>query len=363
MEPTEGTPGQAAPDLPVEDTGFVAPEQTSSADVPPAAAPDTADAYAGPAATRQQRRTRREPGERRKGTTAWLWPVIAVLLVCCALTSCGALWGAGILNGRAKTEEAFKNADVHWNLAAAELTKVNDTLSKAAADPKNIAASFAKLSAQGKEGIDKARTQLKQSAAALGDVEKSESKTTYLAAVTEAEAALTQFDAMLAYVKQLGKLYGLAASGVSKVKTGNANLSSAIRAANKSNYSETKKYASRASDAFAAAANEFSAANVVDKSAGFKKALAYTSKLKEEADVLAQVADAGSRNQISKYNSLAKEQADIQAAVNKMPQPEIIANENWANTALEKFARNIKDHVTKAEALHKKALELLKEGK
>jgi hypothetical protein len=372
MDPDNGAPRPPTePMLPVDPDAYVAPEGSAGPGTP-APLPDSADAYAGPSATaaagrrsggRSGRRSAPEPGERRRGNTKWLWPVLGVLLVCCALSSCGALWGAGVFNGRAKTEAAFKAADVHWALAATELTKVNDTVDKfSKVDAKNVAGSLTKLATEGEKGVVKAKDQLAQAKAALAEVEKSKSKTTYLAAVAEADAALVKMQALFAYVKHLGKLYGLAASGKAKVVIGNANLSSAVRAANKGNYKDTKRYASRASDAYSAAANDFAAGNVLDKSAGFKETLAYTAKVKAEADVLAQVADAGAKNQVASYNTLAKKQADLQAQVNKMPQGAILENPKWANAALDDLLGSIKKHITQAEALHAAALKLLKAG-
>jgi hypothetical protein len=363
--PTEPMP-------PADPSAHVAPEGSAAAPMPPAPLPDSADAYVGPSARsaagnrpdrRSGRRATPEPGERRRGNTKWLWPVIGVLLVCCALSSVGALWGVGVFNGRAKTDAAFKAADVHWALAASELTKVNDTVDKfSKVDAKNVAGSLTKLATEGEKGVARAKTELAQSKAALAGVETSSSRTAYLG-VDEADAGLAQMQALFAYVQHLGKLYGLAASGKAKVVIGNANLSSAVRAANKGNYKDTKRYASRASDAYSAAANDFAAGNVLDKSAGFKQTLAYTAKVKEEADVLAQVADAGTKNQAASYNALAKKQADLQAQVNKMPQGAILENPKWANAALDTFLRSIKAHIAEAEKLHARALKLLKAGK
>jgi hypothetical protein len=361
------------PPTPSADAGaYVAPQASPAAGeaAPPAPLPDSADAYAGPTTTvsdrpgrRSGRRPAPEPGERRRGNTKWLWPVIGVLLVCCALSSCGALFGVNVLGARAKTEAAFKAAEAHWALAATELGKVSDTVDKfSKVDAKNVSGSFTKLASEGEKGVTSAKTQLAQSKAALAGVATSKSKTSYLGAVAEADASLVQLQALFDYVNHLGKLYGLAASGVGKVRQGTTNLSTAIRAANKSDYKNTKLYASRASDQFSAAQKDFSAADALDKSAGFKKALAYTAKLKEEADVLYKVSDAGSKNQVSLYNTLAKQQAAIQAQVNKMPQPDIIANEKWANAALDGYLKTIKAHITKAEALHVLAIKQLKAG-
>jgi hypothetical protein len=289
-----------------------------------------------------------------------------VVVLCCALTSCGAVFGGfGLLfGGRAKAEDALKKADVHWNKAVDELDKMNTVLAKAGAiDPKSPSKAIAGIVTPAKKGVTGARAELKLSSAALAPLGTSVMKTTYLAAIAQADKALTEFDALLTYLNKIGRLYEYAVQGAADLKRGAGFLDEAVTAANKGNYAQVKRAAARAEVSFGGARKAFAAGDKLDSSAGFKKALVYVTKLDEEASVLRRLADAGTGKQTTRYNQLAAEQRTLQSQVAKLPLPDLVAQKDWAKARLDKYLKTIKSQIEAADKLQKAAHKAFEDGK
>jgi hypothetical protein len=176
-------------------------------------------------------------------------------------------------------------------------------------------------------------------------------KTAYTGAVDEAGAALADLDKMLTYIEHIGRLYEFSLKGSAQVHDATLNLDRAISAANQNDYAASKRFASRASDSLAAGAALFAAGDKTDRSAGFAKAVAYAAKLKEEAVLLVQLADAGAKKQTALYNTLAARQRVVQQAVAAMVQPEVIATTDWAALGLKRYQDSIQQHLDKGQAL------------
>ena len=340
----------------------------------PAAGPPTAAGPGGcprsepapPAAGARRRPVGRE--ERRKGRGAgWIWAVIAVIVLCCALTSCGMLFGGfgALLGGRATAQDALKKADAHWMKAVAELDRMNVVLAKAGTiDPKSPSKAIAGIVTPAKKGIASARAELKLAGAALSPLGKSVMKTSYVGAIGEADKSLVEFEAMLAYLTKVGKLYEYAVQGAADLKRGAGFLDEAVTAANKGNFA--------AGDASPRAvprsrwprpARRSLAGDKLDKTAGFKKALAYVTKLDEEASVLKRLADAGTKKQAGLYNSLAAQQRTLQGQVAKLPLPDLVAQKDWAKARLDTYLKTIKTRIEAADKLQKAAHTAFDQGK
>jgi hypothetical protein len=253
---------------------------------------------------------------------------------------------------KTKVEQAKKAADDHWQRATKAMAAVSSTLDKAQpVKPKTLARDVARVTGQARTGVDKARGELKAAAAAIEPLRASKMKTAYTSAVSEADAALADLDRMLAYIEHIGRLYEFSLKGSAQVHDATLNLDRAISAANQNNYAACGRFATRASNSLTAGAALFSSGDKTDRSAGFAKAVAYATKLKEEAALLVELADAGSKKQLPRYNALAARQRVVQQAVASMVQPEVIATTNWAALGLKRYQDSIQLHLDRGQAL------------
>ena len=283
--------------------------------------------------------------------------VIVVIVLGCALTTCGALAGTGLFGSQqARTATAVEQADGHWQEATIAMERAATALSglKPAVGPATSAA-VATAAAEASVAVAAAQVELKAAGEVVSGLPDSKLKVAYKGAVAEANAALAGLDSMLVSLQTANRLYGVAAAGAEQVRGGTAHLAAGILAANGDRYPDAHREALAATRSYDAARAAFKTGQAIDPKAGFDKAIAYTDKLTAEAKLLLQLADAGASKQIAQYNTLAARQAATQKEIAALAQPPIIANREAVVARIDRQRTAIRQHLDHAQKLYEQA--------
>jgi len=327
--------------------GGYPPQQGGMAPPPPPPPP--------PGLFPQQSATAPAPKKRRVGL---IIGIVAAVLLLCALGSCVALIGFGVIGGSGQ-RATVAQAEQHFSAALSSVATASAAVKEAvgADDAKATAAvdSADKALRNGRDEIAAAR-------AAIEGLDASQGKDDYLASLTSATEALDALQDLVAYM-------GTATDMASKVDeagtTGSkaiSDLSAAIKSGNSNAYSRMKRQAQAASAGFAKAALLLRDAAKLDTSVGLDKAAAYMDKRKAEADLTVKMADEGKAGKMSAYNADIKRVKTLRAQAAAIGTPAIVEDPQWVEKRLETLSTQITDAAQKADQLRTKALQELGAG-
>lgn len=307
-------------------------------------APPAASGYASPPAA--------APGAPKKRKTLLIVAVVVVLLTLCGLGGCAALFIAGSSSSDEKA--SVERAETHYTAARSAVgsasVAIEGAKSSSAATSKSAVAEAERLLRTGRDEIAAAR-------AVMEELDDSAGKTDYLASLDAAVAALDGLEDLVAYMgTATGMFQKTKDAGAASSKAGD-DLNDAISAGNARDYTKMKTKARTAYDGFAKATVLFREAHKLDKSAGLDKLAFYADKRRQQAEVVLRMADEGKAGKTSAYNKDIDLMRSMGAAAEKIADPSIVDDPEWAEKRLADLVKRIEQAGEKADQLHVSALE------
>jgi len=349
----QGTPppppgGMAPPPPPPAPPGAPAP-----APQPPAPAPAAPVAAPAPAYAPQPQYAAQQPpaAPPKKRNGAVIAVIITILLLCIAASCIGVFLFAA--SGSNDTE-AISQAEVHFTAAENSVAKVEEAITAAgdAEDPEAVSAAVDQADAALRVGRD----EIAAAKASIEQIEDSQGKTDYLAALDAATATLDGLQDLVAYMDTASGMVAKAAQAAEVVAQANSAMESAISRANGNSYSTMASKAALAAKLYAQATILFEEADKLDKSAGFKKAAAYAEKRRQQANIVIRMASEGRAGRVSAYNADIKRQAALGKAAVAIGLPAIVTDPAWAENRLASLTESITAEAARVDDLRLKAL-------
>jgi len=338
-------PGGLAPPPPPPATAPAPPPPASVPAPPPptpAAAPapiQVPDPVAAPAA----------PPKRRNGL---LIALIIGFVLFCGISAClGVFLFASSGSG---DDEIISQAEVHFSRAETSVSTVESAIS--AAGETDDVAKIAAAVAQADNAIRVSRDEIAAARASIEQLDDSQGRSDYLAALDAATLTLDGLQDLVGYLDTATGMAGKAAAAGDLIVKANANMESAIALGNKNSYTAMRAKAVAAAGLYAKATFLLDEADKLDTTAGLKKAASYTDKRRQEADILVRMADSGKAGRVSAYNADIKRQVAMGKAAVAIGLPAIISDPNWADKRLESLTASITAAATRTDQLHTQAL-------
>ncbi|NTU72162.1 MAG: hypothetical protein HGB10_10145 [Coriobacteriia bacterium] len=346
--PPPGTfPGQpAAPPPPQQPPAYGQPTYQQPA-APPQQPPAYGQqpAYGGP--------PQAPPPKKGKGG---IIAVVIAIVVLCGLFACGAI-AFSLFSGGSDTD-SISQAEQHFTAAVSAVESATVSLDELSKGDASSAEIRAVVDSTG-NSLRTARDEIASARAIAEAWDDSQGKTDYLAALEAATATLDALEEMVAYVDTANGMLQKATQGGKEAGGGNSDLSAAISAGNKNQYSKMRSKAQSAQAHYVRAALLFRDAHKLDKSAGLDKAAKYCDLRKKQADVVVRMASEGSGHRYSAYNADIKKMNKYGNDAEKVGEPAIVKDPNWAENRLAKMEAAVTEVGTKADTLRAQALTAL----
>ena len=204
-----------------------------------------------------------------------------------------------------------------------------------------------------------ARDEVAAAGAIAAQWEESQGKADYIAGLAATTATLNSLQDLVAYVNTAGGMLAKAKQAGKEATSGNRTLSSAIKDGNSSKYSSMRTKAQAAQTHYVKAALLFREAHALDKSAGLDKAAKYVDYRKKQADVVVRMAAEGAARRYKAYNADIKKMKSYSRSAEKVGEPAIVSDSDWAAKRLALLETAITESSTQADELRQKALQEL----
>ena len=292
------------------------------------------------------------PPKRRNGLLIAL--IIGFVLFCGIGACIGVFLFASSGSG---DNEIISQAEVHFSKAETSVSRVEGAI--AAAGETDDGAKIAAAVAQADSAIRVSRDEIAAARASIEQLDDSQGKADYLAALDAATLTLDGLQDLVGYLDTATGMAGMAAAAGDFIVKANANMESAIALGNKDSYTAMRAKAVAAAGLYAKATFLLDEADKLDPTAGLKKAASYTDKRRQEADILVRMAESGKAGRVSAYNADIKRQVAMGKAAVAIGLPTIIADPNWADKRLASLTDSITVDAVRTDELHTKALEEL----
>jgi hypothetical protein len=306
---------------------------------PPPIAP--AAAYAPPA-----------PAPRKKRT--WLWVLLVLgLLGCCIAAVVAAIVG-GVIASSADTAATVKAADEHYVKAVSVIKDLSDRYSALGGAEAGDAA-VQKLAGETTARVSVAREELTAASTEIAKLETSEARTTYEQGIAETDKALEAIDAMAQEMSGKSTAMTEITAGLQVYKQGSEKMNEAIGALNNNKWTPGGTAAGQAKDFYEAALVRFRKAGEIDPTAGMEQMVAYVDLQFKRASVAVQLANQGSRGNLTDYNRLIKEYNALNDQLDAATQPAAITDPNWATARAGELLAQAGESLTKGAGLVEKA--------
>jgi hypothetical protein len=294
------------------------------------------------------------PAPAPKKRRVWLWVLIIVLLLgCCGAAAVAAVVGGLVATGADQASTVAK-ADESFNKAVKVLTGIGDgfdAIGGADADP----AAVQKFANESKSALDGARADLATSLKTIETLGDSEARTTYVSALEEADKGLEAIRGMLEDLTGKTALLAAVDGASASYKQANDKMNAAVTSLNGDKWKPAADTAAAAKTLFTQSRDGYLKAQGMDATAGMDKAVAYVDVQIQRATTVTQMANQGSRGNITDYNRLVKEFNALNTKIDAMPEPEAITDPDWATARLETLRTTAVDSLTKADELMTKA--------
>ncbi|HEX9094277.1 MAG TPA: hypothetical protein VF902_09875 [Coriobacteriia bacterium] len=341
----------AAPDAPSpQPTAPSAPPPPAYA--PPAYAPPAAQqpapAYAPPAAQQPAP----VPPPRKKRT--WLWVLLVLFLLGCCGAAIVAAVVSGVIAGGVNTAATVSAADGHYLKAVSALEALSNSYD-ALGDTEPGDPALQKLAGETTAKIATAREELAAARTEIGKLGASEARSAYEQGVDETDKALQAIDAMGQELSGKSAAMAEITAGLDLYRKGSDKMNEAVAALNKDKWTPGGTAAGQAKDYFEQAVERFRKAGELDATAGMDKMVSYVDLQFKRASVAVQMANQGSRGNITDYNRLSKEYNSLNAQLDAMAEPDAIANPDWATARADELRASAKEALTTGSALLDKA--------
>lgn len=321
----------------------------------PAAAPTAATAPPPPAGAPVQAYGAQPPAPKKR--RVWLWVLLIVLVLgCCAVAVVVAVVGGLVATGVDQASTVSK-ADASYSKAIKALTAVGDgfdAIGGADADP----AAVQNFANESRSSLDGARADLAAARKTIETLGDSEARTTYVQALEEADKGLKAIQAMLGDITGKSALLAAVEGASATYQQANDKMNAAVTSLNGDKWKPAADTAAAAKALFIQSRDGFAKAQGMDATAGMDKAVAYVDVQIQRATTVTQMANQGSRGNITDYNRLVKELNALNSKIKAMPEPDAISDPNWATARLDELRTTAVDSLTKADELMTKAHDL-----
>jgi hypothetical protein len=287
---------------------------------------------------------------------------VAITLIAVGVTLCGLLGIAAIVIGVGLgglgDRIAASQAEKHMSVAVVTVRDAGKSL-----DALDIRATDAAVTraavASATTAMHSVRDELAAAKVAIDRAKDSQGKTDYLSAITAATHANDALQDLITYASTASSTLDILIQASNVTRRANEELSTAIAAGNRSDWATMKSEATAASRDYAKGAMLFADATAIDSSAGLDLATAYCSRRRQQADVVARMADEGRRGQRAAYADDAKHSDSLGRQAEGSGAPGIVSDPDWARKRLDAFEQRINQQAGLADALRKKALQEL----
>jgi len=342
-------PGGMAPPPPPPATGAPTPPPPAAAPAP-APSPPAAPAY--PVAPQPQYAAPQPPAAPPKKRNGAVIAIILTILFLCIAASC---IGVSLFAASGSDDtEAITQAETHFTAAETSVAKVEEAITAAgeAEDSDAVAAAVDQADA----AIRVARDEIAAARASIEQIEDSQGKTDYLAALDAATATLDGLQNLVVYMKTASGMAAKATQAAAVISQANTAMENAVSRANGNSYATMAAKAALAAKLYAQATILFEEADKLDKSAGFKKAAAYAEKRRQQANIVIRMAAEGKAGRVSAYNADIKRQAALGKAAVAIGLPAIATDPDWAEKRLSSLSESITVEAARVDDLRLKAL-------
>lgn len=326
-----------------QDSGQGYPGQPSAGTMapPPPPPPGTFAAQPAPA-----------PAPKKKRTGLIVAIVLAVVL--CGIGGCVAAALIAFSSGSGETE-TISQAEAHYSAMMSAVETASVALEGLDFDESDVGATKAVVDETAKS-LRIGRDEIAAARVAIEQLDDSQGKADYLASLDSATQSLDGLEELVAYLGTGVQMLEEMSSAAAAAKSANDLLNDAISAGNSNKYDTMRKKAKSASSKYAAAAKAFDAAHGIDATAGLDKAAKYARKRKEVADVVVKMAADGKAKRVSAYNKGISKMNKLNAAAEKIGEPDIVKDENWVSKRLADLDQRVTADGEMADQLHVKAL-------
>lgn len=320
---------------------------------PPAQTPPT---YAPPPAYGQPPSAPEPPKKKRK---VWVWVLVVVLLLtCCGVGGCVALFG-GIAALGVNQAETVSKADTAYSAAVAALSEVD----KAAGDVNGSdPASVAAFTEKAKGSLDTAATQVGAARTEIGKLSESEGVTAYKKGLDETDKAIELLRQAVDELSGVSKFGAVAKEGVELYSSADSKMNTMITLMNKKQYTKAVREVEGAKPLFQQAREKFTQAAGMDPTAGMDKVIAYVDLQLEVVRYGIQLANYGAKGDTTGYNKVVPKINAANKRINAMAKPAALTDPNWGTERISALEKEYETTVAKADALITKARTLLNGG-
>lgn len=325
-----------------QDSGQGYPGQPSAGTMapPPPPPPGTCVTQPAPAPAPKKKRT-------------GLVVAIVLVVVLCGLAGCAAAILA-FSSGSGKTE-SISQAEAHYSAMMSAVETAGVALGGLDFDESDVEATKDAVDETAKS-LRVGRDEIAAARVAIEQLEDSQGKADYLASLDAATHSLDGLEELVAYLGTGVRMLEEMSSAAGAAKSANDLLNDAISAGNSNKYDTMRAKAKSASSKYAAAAKAFDAAHEIDASAGLDKAAKYARKRKQVADVVVKMAADGKGKRVSAYNKGIAQMNKLNAAAEKIGEPDIVKDEKWVSKRLADLDQRVTADGEMADQLHVKAL-------
>ncbi len=285
-----------------------------------------------------------------KKKRVWLWVLIIALVLGCCITSVAVAVLGGFLAAGADETATVTKADASYTKAVDALTKVGDdfdAIGGADADPAKVQT----FATESKASLDAARADLAAARQTIETLSDSEARTTYVKGLAEADKGLEAIQAMIQDVSGKSALLAEVDAASESYRQGNDKMNAAVTALNVDKWKAAGESAGPAKTLFMAAREDYLKAQGMDASAGMEKAVAYVDVQIQRATTVTQMANQGSRGNLTDYNRLVKEFNALNRKIDAMPEPEAISDPDWATARLDMLRQDAVSSLTTSDEL------------
>lgn len=292
------------------------------------------------------------PSPVRRVGKGWVVAVFVAVAGLLALAACGAFVVLPAMRDRAALEERVREADRHYGAAVKRVEAV-------AVVTEDTEATLESQASSANAGLDAAAAELDDARATLEQLGPSEARDTYLSGLDEAEKGLGALREAVEFLDRAGGILRRVEAAAEAARTARQRLNEAIALANQDKYDAAKAKAGEGERLLKDAESSYRQAHEIDREAGLDKAAAHVAKQREEAVLLQRMADLGKAGKVSDYNDTISRVTKLRAEVDKLPQPEIVTDPDWAKKRMTSVGARVERHLGRADELVERAHTLL----
>lgn len=333
----------AANGLPPEQGGHASPPPPPPGLFPGSPAPPAPPAHTMPAQPAVAAFPSKKPRNR-----IIIW-VVAGVLGLCLLGSCAAVMLSG------NDTETIDLAESHYSKLMSAVETASAAIPSASDDAVTRTAGLANAS----KALRTGRDEIAAARVAIEQLDPSDGRTTYLASLDAATEALDGLEDLVGYLGTASEMLDKIKQAGSLASQADDDLNAAIKAGNSASYAVMTRKAKAASAGFTRAAASFREAHALDSSAGLDKAAEYADARKAQAEVVVRMAGEGQAGKTAAYNKDIDRLNASAAKAEKIGEPAIISDPDWAEKRLSELSNKIETAGARADELHAKALKEL----